>query len=250
MRVAAVQFWGVPDGSSDRRADLARWVWGVGPGTDLIVCPELAPTPYVFASADEARAAAEDRDGPTFQVLSPIAKALRSWVVCGFVERDEERLYNSALVIDPTGELRTVYRKTLLYEADLLWATPGDSGYCLVETDQGSFAVGICMDLNDPRFVAWLELVRPTALAFPTNWLEEGDDVWSYWAWRLQACGTSLVAANCWGREGETVFAGRSVIMHRVLSHDLAPRWRVLASASATGDTLIRAELPAPISSA
>lgn len=250
MRVAAVQFRGDGAQQDARRAALAQWVWGVGPGVDLVVCPEMATTHYLFEGSDQARLVAEPPDGPTFAALSPIAHALKTWVVCGFVERDQDRLFNSALIIDPMGGLRSVYRKTLLFDADKSWASEGDSGYELFETDMGTFAVGICMDLNDPRFVDWLLRHRPTALAFPTNWLDEGDDVWSYWAWRLHGAGTSLVAANSWGAEGAIRFSGRSVIMRQESGDDAEPRWLVLGAADTSGDDLIRADLLDPSASA
>lgn len=242
VRVAAVQFRGDRSDLDGRRAALARWVWGVGPGVDLIVCPELAVSGYVFASRDEARRVAEAQDGPTFSALAPVARALGAWVVCGFVEAARDRLFNSAMVIDPAGELRFVYRKTLLFEADETWASPGDSGYAAFETANGDFAVGICMDLNDPRFIGWLTERAPTALAFPTNWVQEGEDVWSYWAWRLEPAATALVAANTWGSERHIAFSGKSAIMER-RDPEEGPRWWVLAASEPTGDDLLRATL-------
>lgn len=243
MRVAAVQFKGDRNDLDGRRAALARWIWGVGPGCDLIVCPELAVSGYVFAGPDEARAVSEAPEGPTFRALAPVARALGTWVVCGFVEQARDRLFNSAFVVDPAGELRFVYRKTLLFEADQTWATPGDSGYAVFDTEHGDFGVAICMDLNDPRLVGWLGRRSPRALAFPTNWIEEGEEVWSYWAWRLDATRTALVAANTWGPERHLTFSGRSAIMQRRVD---SGAWWVLAATAPTGDGLVRATLEAP----
>ena len=57
------------------------------------------------------------------------------------------------------------------------------------------------MDLNDPGMIGFVERSAPRVLAFPTNWLEEGSDVWTYWAWRMDTTRTALVAANTWGEE-------------------------------------------------
>ena len=93
----------------------------------------------------------------------------------GFPEVDGDRFFNSALVINALGELAFCYRKTLLYEADETWATPGDSGYRYFDTNWGRFAPGICMDLNDDRFVQWCADNALDALAFPTNWIGGRD---------------------------------------------------------------------------
>jgi len=155
--------------------------------------------------------------------------------VCGFPERAGDRLFNSALVIDPSGARAFTYRKTLLFEADLPWATPGDSGYRSFDGAEGCFGVGICMDLNDDRFLAWCGAAGVDVLALPTNWIDEGVSTWPYWAWRMSSVSATLVAANTYGSEGDTRFSGCSAI--------LAGR-TVLAAAPATGDGTISATLP------
>lgn len=242
MRAAAIQFKGNRKDLDGRRAALARWVWAAGPQTDLIVCPELAVSGYFFSERAEAFTVSEAPRGPTFQALAPVARALKTWVVCGFVERDQDRLFNSALVIRPDGSLAFVYRKTLLFEADEVWASPGDSGYSVFESDGGTFGIGICMDLNDDRFTDWLRQAAPDAVAFPTNWIEEGIDVWPYWAARLNGGRSALLAANSWGPEGVQGFSGRSAILQPDPARG-ERSWLILAAAEAEGDSLIRARL-------
>lgn len=242
MRVAAVQFRGDRNAAFERTQALASLVRAVPDGTDLVVCPELAVTGYVFGSRAEAAGVAEPGDGPTVRALAQAAKDVGSWVVVGFVEAAGDLLFNSAAVLDPSGELRFTYRKTLLYELDQTWATPGDSGYASFDTDSGDFGVGICMDLNDPRFVDWVCGASPRALAFPTNWVDEGEPVWPYWAWRLGSARTTLVAANTWGREADVRFSGCSAILQ---PRDDQDGWWVLAAAHREGDAVIAADLQA-----
>lgn len=234
MRVAAVQYKAVKGSFSRSLAALCALARRAAAGTDLLVLPEMAVTGYLFPDLAAAREVAESPDGPTFRAFSEIAGAAGCWLVGGFPELDGESVYNSALVIDPLGELRFVYRKTLLYTADFSWATPGNSGYRIFQTPTGSFGVGICMDLNDDRFTEWLQREQPDAVAFPTNWLDQGYCVWGYWAWRLEGVRSALVAANTWGTEDETGFRGESAILkERTL----------LAAAAFTGDAVIRAEV-------
>ena len=239
MRVAAVQFK-PPKGEGDEaRRRLQALARRAAQGADLVVLPEMAATGYVFDGPDAIRPVAEDPEGPTFQALAPIAREAGVWMVGGFPERAGARLYNSAWIIDPTGALVAVYRKMLLFEADLPWATPGDTGYMRFETPQGAFGVGICMDLNDDAFVDWIVRSDLAAIAFPTNWLLQSDeriDVWRYWAWRMsEAPRTALVAANTYGPEADIAFCGRSAIMRD---------WTVMAHAPEVGDGVIRATLP------
>lgn len=237
MRVAAVQFKATKGDVPTSRTALAALAGRAADGAELVVLPEMAATGYLFVDAAAVRAVAEEPQGPTFQALAPIARARRCHVVCGFAERARDRLFNSALVIDPSGALAGVYRKTLLYEADLPWATPGDSGYAVF--DGGRFGVGICMDLNDDRFVDWVYGARVPIVAFPTNWVEQGSNVWWYWSSRLCGVRTSLVAANTWGveRAGASVveFTGESAVLVDGV---------VVAAGPHVGDQVVTATVP------
>lgn len=225
-RVAAVQFKPRKGDVSGSRGRLVRLAERASERADLVVLPEMAATGYVFPTRESVAAVAEPADGPTLAALAPIARAHHTWLVAGFPEIDGARLYNSALVIDPTGELVFVYRKTLLYDEDLHWATPGDSGYRVFEADGVRFTVGICMDLNDDAFVDWIHDQDVDLVAFPTNWVKDDSDIdlYTYWAWRLGHARAALVAANTWGRDGHVEFSGRSAILEQrtILGH-LAP---------------------------
>jgi N-carbamoylputrescine amidase len=217
-----------------RLAALAWLAERAAQDSDLVVLPEMAATGYVFPDRDAVAAVAEAPDGATFHSWSRIAREHRCWLVGGFPERDGDRLFNSALVLDPTGERAFVYRKTLLYDADRPWASPGDSGYRAFDTDSGRFGVGICMDLNDDAFLGWAKDASLDAIAFPTNWVDEGTleiPTWTYWAWRMRGLPGALLAANTWGSDGGFTFTGKSVILQNS---------RALAALPVSGNGVVR----------
>lgn len=205
-------------------------------GAGLVVFPEMATTGYMWGSPEELAPHAEPAQGPTFEALAPLAAEAGAWVVCGLAERGSDgHLYNSALVIGSRGQLVTCYRKVLLYSADTPWATAGDSRYLL----HGGFGVmtpAICMDINDDELIQVLREHQPDVMAFPTSWVEQGLDVHGYWRARLRGYQGCLVAADNWGEDRGTVFAGRSCI--------LGPGGRVLATLGPTGDGIALADLP------
>lgn len=249
MRVAAVQFKARADPEAGRAA-LAEVVRHAAQNADLIVCPEMAISGYGFENPESVAGAAEEPDGPTARALR--AAAGGAWVVYGFPERDGTRLFNSAAILAPDGRLHGVYRKRLLFEADESWATPGDRDYPLVETEAGRFGVGICMDLNDDRFLEWCATAALDAIAFPTNWIQEDGSVWDYWRWRLytgwpveagvpqtvlqrRRVDAVLVGANSYGAEGAWMLRGESAILS----------WnRAYATASTGGDAVLTATIP------
>ena len=118
MRVSAVQFKALKGDPRQSRVALAALASQAARDADLVVLPEMAVTGYEFATADAVRAVAEVPDGPTCEALAAVARDRGCWLVGGFAERAGDALFNSALVLDPAGQLRFVYRKTLLFDAD------------------------------------------------------------------------------------------------------------------------------------
>jgi len=215
-------------------------------GADVIVCPEMATTGYIWKSPAELGPHAERPRGETFRMLADAARTHSAWIVCGFPElfihparqsrtgKAMATLHNSAMVVSPLGELVTCYRKVLLYEADESWASPGWRR-SVVPTAFGPMVPGICMDLNDDGFVGFLHEIEPRVVAFCTNWLEEGAPVHAYWQMRLRGVRSHVAAANSWGDDGEVTFCGRSAI--------LGPHGDVLVEAPPEGDTVLVAEV-------
>jgi predicted amidohydrolase len=248
VKVAAIQYkpqkgqreasWGV----------LSRLIQTAGEaGARLIVCPEMALTGYLFQNAAAVFRVAEAKDGPGLAQLSALAERYHAYIVCGYAEIETQpgasspRLYNSARVVAPDGQLLCNYRKRLLYESDTTWALPGDLPYPLLRLPMAWLSVGICMDLNDDRFTRFLRQKRPHLLAFCTNWLDEGEEVLPYWRYRLDGAPCSFIAANTYGHEEApghelTRFCGGSVI--------LSADGQELARAPRTGDTVILADIP------
>ena len=243
MKLAAVQYRPPKGQPEAARADLVRLLdLACDEGADLVVFPEMATSGYIWSSPSEVLPHAEVRRGPTFRMLSERARRHGAWVVCGFPERflvpgvrepgggTAVRLFNSALVIAPDGALATCYRKVLLYDADEAWAEPGwRRPVC--STGFGRLAPGICMDLNDPRFLRHLVSARADVLAFCTNWVEEGVDVHAYWKSQLSGWKGWTVAANTHGVDRGVRFSGRSAI--------LTPGGRIAAMADGEGDAVL-----------
>jgi predicted amidohydrolase len=243
MRLAAFQFRPPhADPPAARAALLAAVERAAGFGADLLVCPEMATSGYIFRGPAEVAPVAEGQRGESFAALSAAARAHGMWVVCGFPERlihpgtrqKDGRalatLFNSALVVTGEGALAACYRKVLLYEADVPWASPGNRR-AVCHAPFGKLVPGICMDLNDDGFIAHLHEAAPAVVAFSTHWLEEGAEVLPYWQARLGGLGAWFVAANGWGESRGVRFSGRSAI--------LAPGGAPVAVAPAEGDALL-----------
>ena len=237
MQFAAVQFKAVKGDWEESAERLSRLIIERAAGAALIVCPEMALTGYVFPNEDSAREVAElSTEGPTRDFVSQLAVRQNAYIVLGYPETTlDGRLFNSAMIVGPEGELLFNYRKRLLYETDESWAAPGDTSYPLIQTPFGTMTCGICMDLNDDRFINFLFRANPDVIAFPTNWLDQGFDVRQYWLWRLSGYPAWLVAGNTYGKEEDIAFRGRSAI--------LDPTGGTAAIAPPSGDRIIMASI-------
>lgn len=178
----------------------------------LIVLPEMCTTGYIFSSPDAIRPLAEERDGATFQLFSGLAQKLNTWMVYGFAEEHEGMLYNSQNIIDTQGVLKATYRKVHLFDADLPWATPGDT-YMTVKTPFGRIGTGICMDLNFDDFIDYHLEAGTDIICFSANWLDEGHDIEPYWKMRIYPFPGLVIAADRSGEEHGTAFIGSSMLL-------------------------------------
>ncbi len=133
-------------------------------GAELVVLPESASTG--FTPGLPPSDLWELMDGVPGTVTAPVqevAARLGVHVVFGTYSRGEtpEIVYNSAVLIGPSGDVLDAYRKTHLFcgegRAEGGWVTPGD-GAVVVRTELGSIGLIICFDGDYP------ELSRVTAI--------------------------------------------------------------------------------------
>ncbi len=140
-------------------------------GADLIVLPELCNTGYVFKTREEAFDLAEEiSDSHTVRAWAAAASAHDVTIVAGIAERKGNLLYNSAVLIDPSGNVGT-YRKNHLWGAEATFFEPGNLGMPLFRVGSGLVAVAICYDIWFPETFRLAALQGADLLCVPTNWV-------------------------------------------------------------------------------
>lgn len=179
--------------------------------TSFLVFPELCMTGYTFLNRDQASAVAERFDGPTFDRMSSLARDIDSYVSWGYVEvGEDDRLYNSATMVNPDGEMVTSTRKINLYSTDFLWATPGIEPARVVDTEFGRTSIIICRDIRDqiPANIPRTASDRPMFLgeklqlvAACTNWGSGGGYPPTTFMDFVADNQCTMVVADRWGKE-------------------------------------------------
>jgi hypothetical protein len=107
---------GVFRANEDRSLNLARMTdlcERAGRGSaGLVVFSEAAVTG--FAGRDDAHhdvGLGEPVPGPATAALGSVARRLGLWVAFGLFEREDTALYDSAVLIDPAGDVQQVYQR-------------------------------------------------------------------------------------------------------------------------------------------
>ncbi len=204
---------------------------------DLLVFPELFNTGYLFLSKEEVNKLSEDLDGYTIKQLSKYAEETSTAIVAGFAEKLGGKIYNSAVIIDETGDVKGTYRKTHLFYEEKLFFEPGDSGFNVYSIAGTRVGVMICYDWRFPEAARTLALKGAQIIAHPSNLVLPFAPTVDLA--RAVENGVFIVLADRSGREergGKSYeYEGRSLIVD--------PRMNVLVQAPKEGEYAMVAEI-------
>jgi len=172
VRIACIQMQPVIGRIDDNVAhSIALIERAVERGAKLVVLPELANSGYMFNSREEAFALSEPiPDGPTVKAWSEIASRHGLHLVAGICERDGAKLFNSAVLVGPTGYIGR-FRKVHLWNEENLYFEPGDLGFPVHHTAIGRIAMAICYDGWFPETYRLAALQGADIVCVPTNWV-------------------------------------------------------------------------------
>ncbi|MFG6150229.1 carbon-nitrogen hydrolase family protein [Halobacillus sp. B23F22_1] len=142
--------------------------------TDLIVLPELSFTgPVTDKGINSIYSLSEKDQGNTYQFISQLAKKHNINIVYGMIERENDQLYNSAILVNENGEIKGKYRKTHLDRNEKRWATPGSSLPVFDIEGLGKVGLLIGDDVRFPEASGVLSVKRADMIAVPVSWSGE-----------------------------------------------------------------------------
>jgi len=206
-----------------------------GHGCDLVITPEMYLTGYAIG-AEAVRAAALTLDGPSMQEVSDIASRWGVGLLVGFPERDGDKIYNAACLIDRTGKQVTVYRKTHLWgDVDRSQFSQGETLSDVVEFCGWKVALAICYDIEFPEVARACALAGAEAVLVPTAAMKPYTTVATQMIpTRAEENEFVIAYANYIGSERSNNYFGHSVVA--------GGDGKVIASAEEE-DTLVIAQL-------
>ncbi|MBE9047525.1 nitrilase family protein [Pleurocapsales cyanobacterium LEGE 10410] len=211
-------------------------------GAKLIVLPELCNSGYVFKDRNEAWKLSElVPNGATCQAWIELAAKHQIYLVAGIDEREDDRLYNSAVVIGPKGYIGT-YRKVHLWNEENSFFEPGNLGFPVFKTEIGRIGVLICYDGWFCESYRLSTLQEADIICIPTNWVPipgQAENRESMANILMMAAAHTnsvfIAAADRVGVERNQTFIGQSLIV----SHT---GWPIAGPASPDREEIIYAE--------
>lgn len=168
----SVEAWDM-DGTFEKMADVALNIHKQMPWINMIVYHELVvPGLVQFKTPVDGNWYKKNSGpvpGPMTDRLCELARKTRQWLIPGSMwEIEDEKMYNTSVVISPDGELVAKYRKMfpwLPYEA----GTAAGDQFCVFDIPHvGRFGLCICYDMWFPevsRTLAWMGaevIIQPT----------------------------------------------------------------------------------------
>ncbi|KAI0086671.1 carbon-nitrogen hydrolase [Irpex rosettiformis] len=145
-----------------------------GQKPDLIVLPECFNSPYghvhfpVYAETigfeHGKEFDVEKTESDSVKVLSSTAKEIGTWLLGGTIpeKASDGKIYNTAIVFSPKGELVTTHRKVHLFDIDIPGkitfkeseTLTGGSSHNWFDTPFARIGLGICYDVRFPELAA------------------------------------------------------------------------------------------------
>jgi predicted amidohydrolase len=179
---------------------------------DLVVLPECSLAGWLSPSA---RSAAESIPGPVIHRLVEAARKHKMAIVLGLEEREDSRVYNSAVFIDRHGEILSRHRKINELEIGHEVYSRGSS-LSAFPFEGRSMALSICADSWTPVITDALYELGARIILSPCAWAAEpggeGTNIaWIRETYRQRAAARQLyiVSPNGVGTVTEGPWKGR-----------------------------------------
>lgn len=229
LRVAAVQCAWNSD-PVQHRATLRRGVLlAAERGARVVLTQELTLSPYFCFEPTVLDALAtygEDVEtGPTVAFARELAAEVDVYVQMSLYERAADgRGFNTAICVDPAGQLIARSRKTHIPEFEYYhedrYFEPADADCQVVDVADAKLAFPTCWDQWFPELARSLSIDGAQVIVYPTAIGSEphmpGVDTQPMWRQMIAANGlansTFMIAINRIGTEGPLTFYGSSFI--------------------------------------
>ncbi len=209
-------------------------------GFDLVVFPEMVDTGYNMDVINQhASSWDEKHTNAPYNYIKKAGKENKIHIICNISERENDKIYNSTLIVNPAGEIIGKYRKNHLADYPPLnegsCITPGQN-LELIEINNIKFGLLTCYDLRFPEISRALVLKGADVLVLCSAWPFPRLIHWNTLI-RARAIENQVyfIASNRVGKDGSVTFCGSSRIVD--------PYGVIITSASENYESFISATI-------
>ncbi|PKQ65156.1 hypothetical protein BZG02_04840 [Labilibaculum filiforme] len=220
MKIALIQFAPV-FGDLEATMNFLKALLHKAKDADLLVLPELTNTGYNFHSKEEAFALSETVGNSVFlEFIKEACQQYNFTVATGFLEREGDLLYNSAVLLNKKGVIGS-YRKLHLFMNEKNIFEKGNLGLPVFTVDEVKIGMLVCFDWMFPEVWRKLALQGVDIILHPSNLvLPYAQSVIPSYALVNRIF---IATANRIGTEKDLSFTGQSIFVN--------PKGEVLAEA-------------------
>lgn len=199
----------------------------------LVIVPELSNSGYNFLNRDHALSlASKPEESEYVAMLKEIARKNDQYIISGFHELEGDKLFNTALLVSPYGEIGK-YRKIHLFMNEKQIFEKGDLGLPVYEVDGYKLGILICFDYLFPEVWRIMGLKGVDMVAHPSNLV-------TYKAFKVVPAQAVInrffiFTSNRIGTERGISYSGRSFVVD--------PEGDVINEASVAGEEVLFTEI-------
>ena len=141
---------------------------------DIVVFPETALLGWVNPDAHKRAAPIPGTDSDK---LCELAKKYKIHVCIGLAEKENEKLYDAALLIDDAGNILLKHRKINILTTLMTPSYSSGKNINVAKTRFGNIGVMICADSFKGELLAEMKNKNPDLLLIPYGWAAP-EDAW------------------------------------------------------------------------
>lgn len=177
-RIALAQTTSTNDFDANLKAALEVVEQAAAGGADLLAFPEV----FLFIGGTKGKMEhAQDLDGKVVGMFREAAARHGMMILPGSMHEripgNEDKVYNTSMLIGANGEVLATYRKINLFDVDLPHLTlresdtvmPGDTLPPVVDTPLGKVGLSICFDLRFPDLYQHMRAQGAEIIFIPAN---------------------------------------------------------------------------------
>ncbi len=200
-----------PSANRAKMGDVILKIVGENKNIDLVFFGETITSWYKTKRSGYHKRISESIPGPTTQLISELALKNKIYISFGIVEKFDNHIHNSQVLIDTNGKIINIQRKKNLRSSAF---EAGESAISVVDINGVKTGIVICADAKSAEAMKLAkEHEVDLILISNADWSDEWDKHHFAYRYLAKKYNAWIVTANRYGREEEIYWDGHLEIL-------------------------------------